>query len=109
MCSNGSRCTPPHLSSEGRRVRSPLVTRQARHVHARSHMNRPLHASWTRLELLLLARNRFAVKGFRPGQAELIETVLSGKSAIGVMPTGAGKSLTFQLPALLLPGTTVVV
>ena len=51
-------------------------------------------------ELVRLARTRFGIKKFRPGQRELIEAVLAGRDAIGVLPTGAGKSLTFQLPAL---------
>jgi len=51
----------------------------------------------------------FGYDAFRPGQAELIEVVLSGRDCIGVMPTGAGKSLTYQIPARLLPGTVVVV
>lgn len=46
---------------------------------------------------------------FRPGQAELIEHILAGKDALGVMPTGAGKSLCYQVPALMLPGTTLVI
>ena len=52
---------------------------------------------------------RFDVKHFRPGQLEIMEAVLAGKSVLGIMPTGSGKSLTFQLPALLLPKATIVV
>jgi ATP-dependent DNA helicase RecQ len=51
-------------------------------------------------ELARLARSRFGIRKFRPGQRELIEAVLAGRDAIGVLPTGAGKSLTYQLPAL---------
>jgi ATP-dependent DNA helicase RecQ len=51
-------------------------------------------------ELTRLARSRLGIQKFRPGQRELIEAVLAGRDAIGVMPTGAGKSLTYQLPAL---------
>ncbi len=55
------------------------------------------------------AAERFGVRRFRRGQRELLEAALSGRDAIGVLPTGEGKSLTFQLPSILLPGTTVVV
>jgi ATP-dependent DNA helicase RecQ len=52
---------------------------------------------------------RFGLPGFRPGQREIIEAVLAGRPAIAVLPTGAGKSLCFQLPAVALGGLTVVV
>jgi ATP-dependent DNA helicase RecQ len=45
----------------------------------------------------------------RDGQRQVIERVLSGTDTLGIMPTGAGKSLTFQLPAMLLPGVTIVI
>ncbi|MGE4548964.1 MAG: DNA helicase RecQ [Intestinibacillus sp.] len=51
----------------------------------------------------------FGYDTFRPGQAELIGSLLAGRDALGVMPTGAGKSLCYQIPALLLPGLTLVV
>jgi RecQ family ATP-dependent DNA helicase len=54
-------------------------------------------------------REYFGFQSFRPGQRELIETVLAGKDALGVLPTGGGKSLTYQLPAVLLTGLTMVV
>jgi ATP-dependent DNA helicase RecQ len=50
----------------------------------------------------------FGYQTFRPGQREIIDAVLSGRDCIGVMPTGAGKSLTFQIPAKLLHGTVLV-
>lgn len=46
---------------------------------------------------------------FRPGQEEIINDILSGKNVVGVMPTGGGKSLCFQLPALMLDGITIVI
>jgi ATP-dependent DNA helicase RecQ len=60
-------------------------------------------------ELLSILRNRFALNDFRPGQREAVEAVLAGRDALVIMPTGSGKSLIYQLPALLLPGLTVVV
>src|SRR5262249_47932957 len=45
----------------------------------------------------------------RAGQQEIIETLLSGRDCVGIMPTGAGKSLTYQIPARVLGGTTLVV
>ena len=51
----------------------------------------------------------FGYDAFRPGQRTIIEAVLSGRDVVGIMPTGAGKSLTYQLPARLLGGVTLVV
>jgi ATP-dependent DNA helicase RecQ len=51
----------------------------------------------------------FGYPRFRPGQREIIDAVLAGRDCIGVMPTGAGKSLTFQLPAKILPGAVLVI
>jgi ATP-dependent DNA helicase RecQ len=51
----------------------------------------------------------FGYAEFRPGQQKIIDTVLGGRDCIGVMPTGAGKSLTYQIPARILGGTVVVV
>jgi ATP-dependent DNA helicase RecQ len=58
---------------------------------------------------LQVLRDTFGFKEFRPGQEKIIQTVLSGRDCIGVMPTGAGKSLTFQIPARLLGGTVLVI
>lgn len=54
-------------------------------------------------------RDVFGYEGFRPGQAEVIGAVLEGRDSVAVMPTGAGKSLTFQIPAKLLPRTVLVI
>ena len=51
----------------------------------------------------------FGYREFRPGQRHIIDAVLAGRDCIGVMPTGAGKSLTFQIPAKLLPGPVLVI
>ena len=51
----------------------------------------------------------FGFRDFRPGQRRIIDAVLAGRDCIGVMPTGAGKSLTFQVPAKILPGAVLVI
>ncbi len=51
----------------------------------------------------------FGYTQFRPGQLEMITALMSGRDAVGIMPTGAGKSLCFQIPALLFEGITLVV
>ncbi|WP_136514951.1 DNA helicase RecQ [Geomonas edaphica] len=51
----------------------------------------------------------FGYKAFRPRQQEIVDTVISGRDAFVLMPTGGGKSLCFQVPALCLPGTAIVV
>src|SRR6476469_6916713 len=54
-------------------------------------------------------REHFGFRRFRPGQQRAIEAAMEGRDTIVVMPTGSGKSVCFQLPALALEGTTVVV
>ncbi|HEY9721024.1 MAG TPA: DEAD/DEAH box helicase, partial [Oscillatoriaceae cyanobacterium] len=51
----------------------------------------------------------FGLAGFREGQREVVESVLAGRHTLAVMPTGRGKSLCYQLPAVMRPGTTLVV
>src|SRR2546426_359741 len=55
------------------------------------------------------AARRFGVRRFRPGQRDLIDAALAGRDALGILPTGGGKSLTYQIPALFLPRAGVVV
>lgn len=54
-------------------------------------------------------REHFGFDDFREGQREVIAALLEGKDAVVVMPTGSGKSLCYQLPALMLNGATIVV
>lgn len=51
----------------------------------------------------------FGYTAFRPGQEELIDGILAGRDVFGIMPTGGGKSICYQVPALMLPGITLVV
>ncbi|RZS89755.1 ATP-dependent DNA helicase RecQ [Motilibacter rhizosphaerae] len=60
-------------------------------------------------EVLQTAREVFGWEELRPGQGEAVAAVLAGRDALVVMPTGAGKSATYQLPGLHLPGPTLVV
>ncbi|MBT8153264.1 DNA helicase RecQ [Epibacterium ulvae] len=56
-----------------------------------------------------LLRDIFGFDGFRPGQGEIVEAVANGENVLAIMPTGGGKSLCFQLPALMRGGITVVI
>ena len=56
-----------------------------------------------------LLKQYFGFDDFREGQKPLIDAVLEGRDVLGIMPTGAGKSLCFQIPALMMPGITLVV
>lgn len=56
-----------------------------------------------------ILKKYFGYDYFREGQETLIDAILSGRDVLGIMPTGAGKSLCYQIPALLLPGITLVI
>jgi len=56
-----------------------------------------------------LLRDVFGFDGFRPGQQDIVQAVTDGKNTLAIMPTGGGKSLCFQLPALVRDGVTVVI
>ena len=61
------------------------------------------------MELTESLKKWFGHDFFREGQEDLIRALMSGRDILGVMPTGAGKSVCYQLPALLFPGITLVV
>ena len=61
------------------------------------------------MELIAPLRTHFGHSQFRPGQQRIVEAVLGGDDVLAVMPTGSGKSLCYQLPAVMLPGVTIVV
>ncbi len=61
------------------------------------------------IDIFTPLKHYFGHSEFRPGQKAVIDALLSGRDVLGVMPTGAGKSICYQLPALLLPGLTLVV
>ena len=61
------------------------------------------------MELSESLKQHFGYDAFRKGQEAIVRSVLSGRPTIAILPTGGGKSLCYQLPALLLEGTTVVV
>ena len=54
-------------------------------------------------------RRHWGYPSFRPMQGEIVRSVLAGHDTVGLLPTGGGKSITFQVPALMLPGLTIVV
>lgn len=61
------------------------------------------------LDKLEVLKQVFGHEGFREGQERLVDELLGGHDVLGVMPTGAGKSVCYQLPALMLEGVTLVI
>ena len=54
-------------------------------------------------------RSFYGYDSFRPGQEELVDGILAGRDVFGIMPTGGGKSICYQLPGMMLPGITLVI
>lgn len=61
------------------------------------------------MDLLTLLQEKFSYSEFRPGQREIIESVLEGRDTLAILPTGTGKSLCYQLPGYIFPGTILIV
>jgi ATP-dependent DNA helicase RecQ len=72
-------------------------------------MNDALPAGLTPTALAAELKQRFGFDSFRPGQQEVVRDILHGRDLLAIMPTGGGKSLCFQLPALLRPGVSIVI
>ena len=71
-------------------------------------MSAGLNEKYTSAKYALL-KKYFGHEGFRNGQESLVDNIMSGRDVLGIMPTGAGKSVCYQLPALMMHGITVVV
>ena len=61
------------------------------------------------MDKFTVLKQYFGHDAFRPGQEALVDAALSGRDVLGIMPTGGGKSLCYQVPALLLPGVALVI
>lgn len=90
-------------------LRSAHSARRARSVATAPPISYDVGAENQPLSLQLLLQNLFRKRSFREGQVEILRRTLRRKSAIALLPTGAGKSLTYQMAALLQPGVTLVV
>ncbi len=66
-------------------------------------------STWTKRQVYACLHQYFGFEEFRLGQADVIRSILQGKETVAVLPTGGGKSLCYQLPALLFGGTTLVI
>ena len=71
--------------------------------------HKQVYESGAKMEKRELLERYFGYGEFRPGQEELIDGILAGRDVFGIMPTGGGKSICYQVPALMLPGITLVV
>lgn len=63
----------------------------------------------TTINLQFLLKTHFGFESFRPNQEQIIKEIMQGKNVLAIMPTGGGKSICYQLPALAMPGTAVII
>jgi ATP-dependent DNA helicase RecQ len=96
----------PRASNASNDVEPPSVTASAPTIVSATPSEPPSPALQRALEKM---REVFKIRDLRPGQAEIMESVLAGRDTLAIMPTGSGKSLTYQLPALVMEGPTLVV
>jgi ATP-dependent DNA helicase RecQ len=96
----------PHASQASNDLTPPSVTASAPTIVSATPSEPPSPALQRALEKM---REVFHIRELRPGQAEIMEAVLAGRDTLAIMPTGSGKSLTYQLPALVMEGPTLVV
>ncbi|WP_420226877.1 RecQ family ATP-dependent DNA helicase [Pigmentiphaga litoralis] len=89
--------------------RPPAKAATRRPGSSRASSGRASSTATYKADIGRLLRDVFGLERLREGQSSVIDRVLRGKHTVAVMPTGAGKSLCYQLPALMLPGCTVVV
>ncbi len=97
----------PRTASTTKRRTTPKPSDASKPASSSPQTSKARKTSWKDIERE--ARTRFGIKAFRSGQRDVLTEVFSGRSVLGLMPTGSGKTLTYQLPAVFFPKPVVVV